>query len=80
MNLDSDVSSDEVPTEAYPPSKRACSRQAIDRVDQDWHSAADDLDAESEWQARLREESGAEVRGGDEEDWDRCDDVRLDTD
>lgn len=74
MDLDSDVSSDEVPTEAYPPSKRACSRQATDGADQDWRSDNDHLDAESEWQARLREESGAELRGGDEEDWDRCDD------
>lgn len=71
MDLDSDVSRDEVPTEACPPSKRACCRQATDAADQDWPSDAGDLDVESEWQARLREESGAELRGGDEEDWDR---------
>ena len=29
-------------------------------------------DEEAEWQARLREESGAELRGGDDDDWDRC--------
>lgn len=27
---------------------------------------------EAQWQARLREESGAELRGADEDDWDRC--------
>ena len=81
MDLDSDVSSNanqsasKKPKAARPPSKRACSGQAIDGADQDWHSAAEDLDAESEWQARLREESGAELRGGDEEDWDRYDGV-----
>ena len=75
MDLDPDNSSDEVPVEACPPSKRAGSRQTPDGADPGWHSAADDLDAESEWQDRLREESGAELRGGDEEDWDRCDAV-----
>ena len=69
MDLNSDDSSNEAPAEAYPPSKRACSQQKTDGADQEWHSA-NDLDAESEWQARLREESGAELRGGDEEDWD----------
>lgn len=74
MDLDSDVSSDEMPSGAYPPSKRFCSLQATEGADH-WHSAAADRDADSEWQARLREESGAELRGCDEEDWDRCDDV-----
>lgn len=72
MDLSSDVSIDEGPTKAYLPSKRACSRQTTHAADAEWHSADDDLDAESEWQARLREESGAQLRGGDEEDWDRC--------
>ena len=73
MDLDSDIGSDEVPTEADPPYKRVCSPQATEGADH-WHSAAADLDADSEWQARLREETGAELRGCDEEDWDRCDD------
>lgn len=74
MDLDSDVSSDEVPQAAHPPSKHVCSPQASERADH-WHSAAADLDADSEWQARLREESGAEHRGYDEEDWDKWDDI-----
>lgn len=71
MGIDSDVSSGEVPPASHPSSKRACPGQATDAADNDWHPAADGLDAESEWQARLREESGAELRGCDEEDWDR---------
>lgn len=71
MDVASDVSSDEAPTAARPSSKRVCPSPASDGAGQHWRTAADDLDAESEWQARLREESGAELRGGDEEDWDR---------
>ncbi|KAL3153311.1 hypothetical protein ABBQ38_011655 [Trebouxia sp. C0009 RCD-2024] len=70
MDVASDVSSDEAPTAARPSSKRVCPSPASDGAGQHWRTAADDLDAESEWQARLREESGAELRGGDEEDWD----------
>ena len=77
MDGDSDASSDEVPTAAHPPSKRACAGPATDGAGQQWHTAADDLDAESEWQARLREESGAELRGGDEDDWERYGGVRT---
>lgn len=77
MDIASDLSSDEVPTAAHPSSKRACSGPATDGAGQQWRTAADDLDPESEWQARLREESGAELRGGDEEDWDRYGDVQA---
>lgn len=34
-------------------------------------AAAAPEDEEEEWQARLRDESGAELRGGDDDDWDR---------
>ena len=43
-------------------------RARLAERDQD---AASELDDESEWQARLREESGAELRGADEDEWDR---------
>lgn len=71
MDLGSDLSSDEAPSAAQPVFKRARKGQTLDGPEQERPSSADELDPESEWQARLREESGAELRGGDEEDWDR---------
>ncbi len=74
MSLGSDASNDDDNNDdaAGPPpsAKRA-------RVDQAGPESlkirfANKLDDDSEWQARLQEESGAELRGGDEEDWDRC--------
>ena len=71
MDLSSDVSSDEAPSATQPASKRARTEQMLDGSEQERSSSADGLDPESEWQARLREESGAELRGANEEDWDR---------
>ena len=41
------------------------------RIAEEDHNVASELDEESEWQARLREESGAELRGADEDEWDK---------
>lgn len=69
MSLSSDASSDDEPsTGPSPPAKRARLHHANTGSSS---GPPDELDDESEWQARLREESGAELRGGDEEDWDR---------
>ena len=69
MSLSSDASSDDEPsTGPSPPAKRARLHHANTGSSS---GPPDELDDESEWQARLREESGAELRGGDEEDWGR---------
>ena len=69
MSLSSDASSDDEPLAGLPPpAKRARLHHANTGSGL---GPPDELDDESEWQARLREESGAELRGGDEEDWDR---------
>lgn len=69
MSLSSDASSDDEPLAGPPPpAKRARLHHANTGSSS---GPPDELDDESEWQARLREESGAELRGGDEEDWDR---------
>ena len=46
-------------------------KRARHTYDQTDDTAAAPEDEEDEWQARLREESGAELRGGDDDDWDR---------
>lgn len=69
MSHGSDASSDDEPlAQQSPPAKRARLHHASTGSGL---RPSDELDNESEWQARLREESGAELRGGDEEDWDR---------
>ena len=61
MSLESDASSDSPNQNA-----QQHKRQRTDRSDSEH-----ELDEESEWQARLMEESGAELRGHDEDEWDR---------
>ena len=77
MSLGSDASSDDESL-AGPssPAKRARLHHANTGSGS---GPPDELDDESEWQARLREESGAELRGGDEEDWDRYAQVCIHT-
>ena len=66
MALQSDASSSsgELADQHGHQSKRPCIAERDQNV-------ASKLDEESEWQARLREESGAELRGADEDEWDR---------
>ncbi|DBB11312.1 TPA: hypothetical protein ACH3X3_006741 [Trebouxia sp. C0006] len=68
MSFGSDASSDDEPL-AGPSS--AAKRARLHHANAGFTlGPPEELDDESEWQARLREESGAELRGGDEEDWD----------
>ena len=70
MSFGSDASSDDEPL-AGPSS--AAKRARLHHANAGFTlGPPEELDDESEWQARLREESGAELRGGDAEDWDRC--------
>ena len=69
MSFGSDASSDDEPL-AGPSS--AAKRARLHHANAGFTlGPPEELDDESEWQARLREESGAELRVGDEEDWDR---------
>lgn len=66
LSLSSGANSDSEPsTSSQPAAKRARIDHANAGLNQ-WESAE-----ELEWQARLTEESGAELRGADEDDWDR---------
>lgn len=69
MSFGSDASSDDEPL-AGPSSPAKRARLHYSNTGSG-PGPPDELDDESEWQARLREESGAELRGGDAEDWDR---------